>query len=103
MGRVWVLAWILLGWSLAFGAPPDGSGDVPAVKVVEKVEVVPDDLTVTVYSHTFTACQGAVNAWTFVTEGLSRYGQAEMVFTETCSPIENVTLMARVLAGASLR
>src|SRR5882672_187833 len=86
MGRVWVLAWILLERSLAFGAPPGGSGAVPAVKVVEKVEVVPHELTVAVYSHTFTACQGAVNAWTFVTDGLSRHGQAEMVFTVARTP-----------------
>lgn len=75
----------LLGWVLAYGAPPGASKDAPA-KVIEKVEVVPGELTVTVYSHSFAACHGPVDAWTYVTSGLARHKQAELVFTVARTP-----------------
>ncbi|MBX7105166.1 MAG: hypothetical protein K1X57_13880 [Gemmataceae bacterium] len=45
------------------------------------VELVPEDLDVRVFRHAVDSTSGPVPCWSYVTDGLRRYGQKDIVFT----------------------
>ena len=68
------------------------------------LEPVPDELAVRVYHHAVpTKAGGEVPCWSYVTDGLRRHGQQELVFTlrrrsgETQIPQDPLDFFARVL------
>lgn len=64
-----------LGWSAEQPQPP------AAAPARQRIIVIPGQLAVTIHSHEVQSQAGAVPCWTYVTEGLSKHRQAEMVFT----------------------
>jgi hypothetical protein len=50
-------------------------------KQLARVEVVPGKLFVTVYAHALETRDGTIRCWSYVSEGMERYGQREIVFT----------------------
>lgn len=51
--------------------------------------VIDPELTITVYSHPFSTQAGEIQCWTYATEGLVRYQQAEVIFTLKREPKES--------------
>lgn len=72
----------LLVLACAMSASPlalPGAQDAPALP--HRAEIIPGKLYAHVYAHEFPAGDETVRAWSFVSEGLERLGQHEIVFT----------------------
>jgi len=58
-----------------------GQAHGPGVRLLEKIELVPGQLTVSVYAHDLDSREGPAPCWSYLTEGLAAKGQRELAFS----------------------
>lgn len=63
--------------------------NAPSYAAPKYVALVPEELDVRVFRHSVDSVDGPVSCWSYVTDGLRRYGQKDVVFTVRRLPDES--------------
>lgn len=76
----------LMGAYPLFRSVIPGPGPFNTAEPISREEVIPGKLAVAVYLHGIKLRDGMLSCWSYVSEGMERYGQREIVFTLRLPP-----------------
>jgi hypothetical protein len=88
----------------ARSASTESTSSAASVQFPVHIEIVSGELSAAVHLHTIETNRGKTACWSYVTAGLARHGQREMIFTlvrQSGEPSENCPRAARVLSDAT--
>jgi len=68
-------------WVVRQAGAPDGPVEAPHHPSKRRVDLIPGDLSVDIYSHDVQAGTGPLACWSYVSSGLQKFGHPEVVFS----------------------
>lgn len=94
----------VLAWVKSQYETPVPTAQSPSTARVTYHDLIPGELSAQVYDHLLPTRQGVIPCWTYVSEGLERYQQPELVFTlvhpaETTVPSEDPLRLLQMIKG----